>query len=134
MTATEEIYEICVIKEDEEEPEITADYESNIITKLIDDYDMDPDTSWFDFCDENNILVNIYPFYIEDSIETISVNLLTPDAHVGERPLMVEGMHRHTIEQLEQLRVVDENGDSKIYSLEELGRIEHWTIDPPRES
>jgi hypothetical protein len=114
----EEIYEING-KIGEKELQI-IDYESNLIQELIDKFDLDLDkTNWLDFIDDKGWKLEIYPYYIETSEEEIRV-MHESDNIVGTRPLMVEGMPRHTKSQLRQLR------QDKIFKTGDLADIEHW--------
>ena len=97
------------------------DYESNVISKLI-ELGLDLENSnWIDFIDENGLEIEKYPYYIQTSDEVISIR--RSDNTIGTRALMVEGMLRHTAKQLEELR------SAGVLTLQKLAKIEKWTGD-----
>ena len=120
-----EIYEIY--HPDDRDYEPWADYEVNIISVLMDEYEMDPEDDWKTFLstieyddDKHGLRYRKYPYYIENSKETINVQSNLPGEGPHERSLMVEGMHRHTKKQLDLLR------KKEVYTITELSQIEDW--------
>jgi len=117
----EEIYEIKgkIVIDEELIPIHLINYESLIIDSLI-EYGLDiEETNWLDYIDEHEMSISVYPYYIENSEETIQIKSSMSDK-IYTRPLMVEGMGRHTTEQLQELRSRD------VFTLHEVAKIEKW--------
>ena len=120
-TRKEEIYEVKgeILVGDKKLPIEIVDYESRVIEILINDYGMNhEETNWLDFIEDKGWTISIYPYYIESSPEVVLIE--HPDGSITPRPLMVEGMQRHTEHQLMSLRARDK------FKIGEIADIERW--------